>query len=191
MSDGPSDALLLRRAGGGDADAFDTFLRRHRDPVWRYLRTLLREPSDTDDAFQETFVAAWRGAAGFRGGEGARAWILTIARHVVTRQRRRRAGEPEAIETLESLAETAGWGDLEAPDLRVERAETAERVHRALDTLAAEDREVIVLRDLEDIAGDEVAAILGVSLPAVKSRLHRARLRLLAAVRKEVLDASA
>ena len=189
MVETPPDAVLLRRSGGGDAGAFELFLHRHRDAVWRYLVTLTGDAADADDAFQETFVAAWRGSAGFHGENGARAWLLTIARHVVTRSRRRHAGEPATFESVDELADAAGWGDAEAPDLRVERREARETLRRALDRLDPADREVILLRDLEDIDGDEAAAMLGITSPALKSRLHRARLRLVAAVRKEVSDA--
>lgn len=184
------DAGLLRRSAAGDADAFETFMLAHRDAVWRLLRALLGETADAEDAFQEAFVAAWRSAHAFRGDADARAWILTIARHAAARLRRRRAGEPGRFESLDVLARRAGWGGADAPDLRVERIDDAERLHRALDTLAPDDREVIVLRDLEDIDGDHVAAMLGITTAAMKSRLHRARLRLAAALREELAHGS-
>jgi len=191
MTEAVSDATLLRRAGAGDADAFESFMRRHRDSAWRYLITLLQEPADAGDAIQESFLAAWRGAAGFQGDDGARAWLLTIARHVAGRLRQRHAGEPEQFESLDALAGFAGWGDGDAPDLRVERLDDAARLQRVLATLGADDREIIVLRDLEGLEGETVATLLGITVPAMKSRLHRARLRLVAAVRREVTNGPA
>jgi RNA polymerase sigma-70 factor (ECF subfamily) len=186
-----ADAGLLSRSAHGDTDAFEMFMRGHRDAVWRLLVALLGERADAENAFQETFVAAWRSAHTFRGEDHARAWILTIARHAAARLHRRHVGEPGRFEPLDALARQAGWGDAEAPDLRVERIDEAERLHRALDSLQPEDREVIILRDLEDMDGERVAALLDITPAAMKSRLHRARLRLAAAVRRELAHGSA
>ncbi len=187
----PTDGHLLSAAAAGDGAAFETFLRRHEGSVWRLLRAILGNDADAEDAYQETFVSAWRAASGFRGEASGRAWVLTVARHAAARLRRRRVGEPKQFEPLEELGRLAGWGNGEAPDLRVERLDNIERLQRALDSLAPDDREVIVLRELEDIAGEQVAAMLDITVAAMKSRLHRARLRLAAAARREFEDGSA
>jgi RNA polymerase sigma-70 factor (ECF subfamily) len=180
-----SDAALLTAAAGGDSRAFDTFVIRHAGDVHRLLGSLGVRDADADDAMQDTFVAAWRGAAGYRGDGSARAWLFTIARHAATRTHRRRAGEPErfaplaAADSLEAIALAAGWG---APDESSAR-DTVDLVRRALHALSDGDREILVLRDMEGLSGNETAEALGLSLAAMKSRLHRARLRLAAIVR--------
>lgn len=176
------DHELLQRTAAGQTDAFDAFVARHADPVYRYLRVHTATEADAEDALQESFLAAWRHADGFRGGPSARAWLLTIARHAAHRIYRRRQGEPAAFEdldSLESLGLRAGWGQ---PDR--DGADDQDRVRRAFERLAPEDREVLTLRDLDGLSGEETAAVLEVSLAAMKSRLHRARLRLTAVLRE-------
>ena len=184
-----SDSELLRRSAGGDRVAFETFVTRYQAPVYRYL--LATTDSDSaEDALQETFIAIWRSASSFRGHDSARAWVFTIARHSLSRMHRRRVGEPSRFETLDdldSLGHAAGWGleQIEDFSTRLEDRDVLERAFRAL---APDDREVLVLRELEGLSGEEMAALLAVSLSALKSRLHRARLRLAANLR-EVFDA--
>lgn len=172
-----ADAEDLRRTAGGDREAFERFVDRHEAGVLRYVRNVVADPDRAEDALQDTFVAAWRGAAGFRGEGSARAWLLTIARNAVRRQGRRRAGEPERFVPLDSLALTAGWGQPAADDDPARRLETRELVERGFRGLDAADREILVLRDLEGFTNEEAARTLGLSVAAVKSRLHRARLR--------------
>jgi len=183
------DLTLLRRAGAGDGDAFERLVTRHQAPVHRFARTLTDDEAAAEDALQETFVAAWRGAAAFRGDASVRSWLFTIARNAVHRQFRRPAGAPapEDVEPLDELGVRAGWGtsDPEAGAIRRQRRDS---VARALEALHTDDRRVIILRDLEQLSGEEAAAVLGLSLPALKSRLHRARLRFAARLREEVID---
>lgn len=184
----PPDGALLHAAAGGDTGAFEIFLRRHQEPVQRYLRAFTGH-DDVDDALQDTFVAAWQGAAGFRGSDSARAWLYTIARHAVHHQLRRRAHEPAYTESLEELAARAGWGAEPSSDSR--DAQLAhDLLQVALARLPADEREVLTLRELDGFSGEETAAILHLSLAAMKSRLHRARLHLAAIVRALELSPS-
>lgn len=181
-----SDRALLGRSAGGDGAAFDTFVKRHQAAVYRYLRTLTPDAADAEDALQDAFPAAWRAAGTFRGDADARAWILTIARNALRREYRRRAGEPGEFVSLDELGERAGWGDDEAPDALLARLEERQLVQRALHRLSAADRKVLMLRDGEGCSGDEVAILIGLTVPAMKSRLHRARLRLTTALKEQV-----
>ncbi|MCU0616093.1 MAG: RNA polymerase sigma factor [Gemmatimonadaceae bacterium] len=184
--DTPSDATLLRATVAGDTTAFDQFVTRHAAHVHRFLASLGVRDADADDAMQDTFVAAWRGAHGFRGDGTARAWLFTIARNAVRHTARRRVGEPDhfapldAADSLDAIALAAGWGS-------ASESSTADRVQLvqvALQQLEALDRDILVLRDMEGLSGDETAAALELTLPAMKSRLHRARLRLAVIVRR-------
>lgn len=172
------DDELLRRSAAGDRDAFDAFVERHAPAVLRFAgRTV--DADRAEDILQETFLAAWRGAAGFRGGS-ARAWLFAIARNATRRAHRLRAGEPREHESLDDLALRAGWG---ADDDLLDRLEVRELVERGLGALSADDREILLMRELEGFGGTEAAAALGISLDAQKSRLHRARLRFIASLR--------
>ncbi len=173
MSD-EDDRRLIAAIARGDRAAFDALVEAHRDAVWRLVRAHAREPARAEEALQETFLAVWRGAV--------RGWILGLARRQVARAHRQRAGEPRDVEPLDALGCAAGWGAPD-PEAAARAAEVVAHVHAALDRLSAEDREILVLRDLEQLAAAKVCALLDLSLPAQKSRLHRARLRLLAALR--------
>ena len=177
------DATLLQRSAAGDAEAFSAFVKRHESSVFRYIGTLTSEPADAEDALQETFVAAWRHASAFRGGETARPWLFSIGRNAVRKQHRRRAGEPEHQQSLDTLGGEAGWGNDDPAPLLTALADR-DLLARALGDLSAADREILVMRELEGFTGEEAADLLRVSLPAMKSRLHRARLRFMVSLRR-------
>lgn len=176
------DPELLERAAGGDRRAFERFVEEHEGAVFRYIRTRTDDPEVAEDALQETFIAAWRSADTFRGSGSARAWLLTIARNAVRRQYRRPAGAPDDFEPLDAAAVRAGWGR-DPDEAWTDRIAAAQIVERGFETLSADDREVLVLRDLEGFGNGAVAEMLGLSLAAVKSRVHRARLRFMESVR--------
>jgi RNA polymerase sigma-70 factor (ECF subfamily) len=175
-------AEALERAAAGDRRAFERFVAAHEGAVLRFIRTQTRDPDVVEEALQETFIAAWRSADTFRGDSSARAWLLTIARNAVRRQYRRPAGEPESFEPLDAVAVRAGWGR-DPDEAWTDRIAARQIMERGFEALSPEDREVLVLRDLEGFGNQEVAAMLGLSLAAVKSRVHRARLRFMESVR--------
>ena len=178
-----SDLELLRRAEGGARAAFSALVERHQDAVYRFARSLGFDPAEAEDTLQETFVSAWRHAAQFRGEGSVRGWLLSIARNGIRSRRRRRTEVPVADdESLEALGRAAGWG-AEAESLG-DVLDRKDAVQRALSALSAQDREILILRDVEGFSGEETSAVLELKLPAVKSRLHRARLRLAAALRE-------
>lgn len=177
-----NDVEALARASAGDREAFDSFMERHAAPVLRFIRLHQPDLQQAEDALQETFVAAWRGSAGFRGDGSARPWLLSIARRAVLRQGRRRAGEPAESLELDGLAEEAGWGS--DPDGPLRALELRDLVEQGFRVLSPEDREILLLRDVEGFSGEEAGELLGLSLPAVKSRLHRARLRFMTRIRE-------
>jgi RNA polymerase sigma-70 factor (ECF subfamily) len=159
---------------------------RHAEAVHRFLVSLGAAPDDAEDALQDCFVSAWRSAHTFKGDGSARGWLFAIARNALRRQHRRRSGEPADFDSLEALGAAAGWG---AEADFSQRFEVEDELRWALDQIPIEERQVIVLRDLEGWSGKEVAEALGMSLAAMKSRLHRGRLHLMAVARKEETDA--
>lgn len=180
-----TDAELLTRAGSGDREAFAALVERHQASIYRFARTVVSRPADAEDVLQQTFLAAWRAAPGFRGESSVRTWLFTIARNSALTLRARDARWPESEVPMEDLGLAAGWGgtDPESAAVAAERRVALETAFRAL---APAEREVLTLRDLEGLSGEETAALLRLTLPAMKSRLHRARLALAARVREEV-----
>ncbi len=179
---------LLRRVGGKDRDAFSALVRGTRDALFWYIRGLVRSEERAEDTLQETYLAVWRGASAWRGDGPGRVWLYGIARRLAARSWRLRSGEPAAPMPLDELGAAAGFGS-EDPEAVVSSAEDAARVHRALDQLTDTEREVVVLRDFDGFSGPEVAALLELPLANVKTRLHRARLRLMALLREGGSDA--
>lgn len=180
-----SDAELIASSARQDDGAFNALVERHQAAVFRFARSIAANDAAAEDALQETFLAAWNGAATFRGESSVRAWLFAIARNAVMRQHRRRVDEPADTESLSVLAERAGWGNDDDPEREAMRNEQRKIFERALRRLTPADREVLTLRDIEGLSGDETAEVLGVPLAAMKTRLHRARLRITAAVRNE------
>ena len=160
----------------------------HLDAAYRFARWLSRSAADTDDIVQEAFLRAFRGYDGFRGGD-VKAWLLTIVRNchaTAMQQQQRRATVPLPEDHEEALrsADVAASPDPES-------ASAAEDERRTLDRLMAalpeEHREVLVLRELEDMSYREIAAVTQVPIGTVMSRLARAR----AALRDKWLEKAA
>jgi len=174
------DIELMQRAAAGDRGAFDEIVERHAPSMYRFASAIASSPTAAEDALQDAFLGAWRGAKSFRAEAPVRNWLIRIVRNAVYRQHRHRADEPAGTEALSELGAAAGWGDPEAAALG---RESREVLALAMEQLESADREILLLRDIEDLPGAEVASILGLSLAAMKTRLHRARLRLATKVR--------
>jgi RNA polymerase sigma-70 factor (ECF subfamily) len=176
----PTDEDLVRRSGAGDRHAFEMLVTRHEAPLYRFALRSCGGEREAEDALQDGLLAAWRGAAGFRGESAARTWLFQIVVNACHRRHRPRAGERGPPEPLEAAAAVAQEGP--GPEERTGAREVGRAIDRALASLPAEAREVLLLRDVEELSGEETAAALGVSVAAMKSRLHRARLELKARV---------
>ena len=113
-------------------------------------------------------------AGSFRGTGSARSWLLSMARNAHRHQHRRRVDEPRAFVPLELLAQRAGWGADPAESRRADAALAHDLLTQALAHLPLDEREVLVLRELEGMSGPEAAAVLQLTEAAMKSRLHRA-----------------
>lgn len=186
MTEAPATDALFDRVRRGDRAAFDAWVHETAPAVWTLLRRLTSDERAAEDAMQETFLAAWRGAASFGAEGSARAWLYGIARRQAARTWRRRVGEPASAEPLTALALRAGWGD--DPETLAARGEDRSALLAALGALDASSREVIVRCDLEGCAPIDLARELGIEPGTLRVRLHRARLQLLAALTPEVCD---
>jgi len=177
---GESDGDLVRRTAAGERGAFETLVSRHGDALFRFARRTCGAAAEAEDALQDGLLAAWRGASTFRGDSSGRTWLFQVVLHACRRRARLRAGEPRGHEPLERAAAVAAEGS--RADDRVAARQTGAALERALAALPPEAAEVLMLRDVAGLSGEETAAVLGVGLAAMKSRLHRARLDLKARV---------
>jgi RNA polymerase sigma-70 factor (ECF subfamily) len=175
-----SDEALVRRAATGDRLAFERLVSRHAAALYRFTIRVCGGEREAEDALQDGLLAAWRGAATFRGESAARTWLYQVVVNACRRRHRRRSGEPASMEGEEAAAAVAV--DESGPEERVAARQAGRALDAALAELAPEAREVLMLRDVEGLSGEETAAALGLGLAAMKSRLHRARLELKARV---------
>jgi RNA polymerase sigma-70 factor, ECF subfamily len=184
-----SDQDLLSAARRGDRSALESLLERHQAKIYRFGMRMCRAEEDAKDVLQETLIAAVRTLPEFRGASSLSTWLYTMARSFCIKQRRRSKFAPETVESLDA-GESAKLADqVPDPSRGADEALHGKRVETALEAAIAElepmYREVLVLRDVEGLSAAEVADILEVSVDAVKSRLHRARV----AVRERIAPA--
>ena len=178
------DADLLASARAGDRVALERLLARHQNRIFRFGMKMCGEEDDAKDVLQETLLAAARSIRDFRGASSVSTWLYTIARSFCIKQHRTSKFAPEHVSSLDdpgqeahSVADTA-----QGPEDLAVSAQVRNALQQAISSLEPMYREVLVLRDVEGLSAPEVAQVLGLSVEAVKSRLHRARV----AVRERV-----
>ncbi len=180
-----SDDDLLAAARLGDADALEGLILRYQPRVLRFGVKMCGDPEDAGDIAQETLLVMARSLREFRGEASVSTWLYTIARSFCIKKRRRSKFAPAHEESLEGLedARRDGLADpAPGPEQTAFGREVESALAAAIDALDPDQREVLVLRDIEGLTAPEVAQVIGLSVDAVKSRLHRARL----AVRQRV-----
>jgi RNA polymerase sigma-70 factor (ECF subfamily) len=186
------DRELLARAQGGDLSAFETLVEGHRDKVFGLALRMTRSEADAAEIAQETFLSAYQHLNDFRGEAAFGSWVHRIAaNHALMRLRHQsvvQAAEedlkgPEFNErgSFEEYPAT-DWG--RRADEKILDAELRRAIQQATDRLPEGYREVFLLKDLEGLSYEQIAQITGDSVPAIKSRLHRARLSLRDAIDK-------
>jgi RNA polymerase sigma factor (sigma-70 family) len=173
MATGPAFDDVLAAAQAGAAWAFEVLYRDLSPAVTGYLR--LHGALDPDDLASETFLAVFRGLAGFSGDEdGLRSWVFTIAHRRLVDDWRRRSRRPRLADDVDLLPETPG-GDVEDDVLTRLGTET---VHRMCAGLPADQRSVLLLRVLADLTVEQVAAVMDRSVGSVKALQRRGLRRL-------------
>lgn len=186
-----SDDGLLERCRRGDGPAFARLVALHEGMVYNLATRILGDPEEARDLSQDVFLQVYRTLGGFRGQSSLRTWIYRIVvNHCRNRQRwwrRRRRDRACTLDDLHAgeLAQlvspaTAGGSPFEA----MQRRENVRRVQAALLRVSFEHRVVLVLKEVEDMSCDQIAAALGVAEGTVKSRLWRAR----EALRRRLID---
>ncbi len=155
--------------------SFQDVVLPHLDAAYTLARWLTRHPQDAEDVVQEAFLRALKYFAGYRGGD-AKSWILTIVRNTSYSWMQRKRTLDVPIISEEVLPERPEEGS--NPESVMLHAAHRLKVREAIRTLPLEFREVVVLRELEDLDYKEIASVVGVPIGTVMSRLSRARARL-------------
>jgi RNA polymerase sigma-70 factor (ECF subfamily) len=177
------EAPLLERARGGDVRAFSDLVAKYERKIYRLAKHITQNDEDAEDVLQETFLKAYEHFSEFQGNSKFYTWIVRIAVNESLMKLRKRKSDrtvsmDENIDTGEEtvVREIAVWD--ENPEQQYSREEIRGILDEAIDGLKPSFRTVFLLRDVEDLSTEETAEALGLSVPAVKSRLLRARLQL-------------
>src|ERR671926_766425 len=180
---GLDEGALVSQVREGDSRAFNDLVRRYEGKIFRLAQHITQNREDAEDVLQETFLKAYEHLDQFKGDSKFYTWVVRIAVNQALMKLRRRKTDKsvsldEQIDTGEDtlVREIAAWG--EDPEQRFSREELGEILDTAIQSLEPPYRSVFVLRDIEDLSTEETADALGLSIPAVKSRLLRARLQL-------------
>jgi len=182
------DTELLTRAQAGDTAAFEGLVERHRSRVFGLAQRMLNSADDAAEVLQESFLSAYRNLPNFRGDAQFGSWVYRIAaNHALMRLRHRKVVNqvegpldgPQFNERGSLVEEVSDFRDAEGEAMD---KELREAIEAAASRLGAEYREVFVLKDLEGLSYEEIAELTGSTVAAIKSRLHRARLSLRAAI---------
>jgi RNA polymerase sigma-70 factor (ECF subfamily) len=177
------ESTLVAQAREGDTRAFGELVRRYEGKIFRLAQHVTQNREDAEDVLQETFLKAYEHLDQFKGDSKFYTWIVRIAVNQALMKLRRRKTDKsvsldETIDTGEDTItrEIAAWD--EDPEQRFSREELGEILDTAVESLEPPYRSVFVLRDIEELSTEETAEALNLSVPAVKSRLLRARLQL-------------
>ncbi len=177
------DLALVRRCQEGDLGAFQELVERYEGRIYTLACSIVGDREAAQDAAQETFIRAYQALFDFRIESGFYTWLYRIAVNVCLNAARKERRRPDNV-SLETLMESGriaserlfGSSPLEND---IERAQLQETIQAVLNSLSADHRAVVVLKDIEDLSQEEIAEVLGCSVGTVKSRLSRARERLM------------
>ena len=177
------DERLIALTRRGQHAAFETLFSRYHSRLLSFCRHMLGSREDAEDVLQEAFLKAYEHLGNFQGNSKFYTWIVRIAVNEALMKLRKRRGDrtvplDEPVDTGEEMVqrEIAVWED--NPEQHYSREEIQEILDQAIETLKPDFRTVFTLRDIEELSTEETAEALGISIPAVKSRLLRARLAL-------------
>ena len=177
------EGTLVAQAQAGDPPAFAELVKRYERKIYRLAKNITQNDEDAEDVLQDAFLKAYEHLGGFQGQSKFYTWIVRIAVNEALMKLRKRKGDrfvslDEPIDTGEEEVkrEIAVWED--NPEQRYSQEEMQRILNEAVEELKPDFRTVFTLRDIEELSTEETAEALGISVPAVKSRLLRARLAL-------------
>ena len=179
------DGRLVQGTLAGDLAAFEELVDRHRPVVYRVAARVVGR-DEAEDVTQETFLRAYHRLSRFRGESAFRSWLLRIAHNTAVNAARRRL--PEPVEVDEHDDQTVVAPAAREPVSALEETERRERLELKLGELRPEHRAVLVLRDLEGMAYEEIASVTETPVGSVKGRLHRARREMIDIMRTNTYD---
>ncbi len=176
-----NEATLLDNAKAGDPRAFEELIKNHEPKIYNLLLSMTKNETEAADFFQETFLSAWRNLRAFQGKSSFSTWLYRIAVNTVLMKRRKKKistvslDVPISVDGEDMKRDFAGdWS--ENPLASLENKEMKERLNRAISELPEKYRTVVILSDVQGMPNEEIGKVLKISLPSVKTRLHRARL---------------
>ncbi len=183
-STAPDDSALVRRLKRGDHEAFEALYARHAPRVFRQAIRMLNSETEAEEVLQEVFITVYKKIKQFRGAAAFSTWLYRLtANAAITKLRKRKRNREVNLEDYlpefdedghHAVRPVVDWSqDLEA---KVTSDETQKFLRHALDDLPPTDKAVVVLSDLEGFSNKEIAKMLGLTVAAVKARLHRGRL---------------
>jgi len=181
-----TDEPLVERARAHDRAAFELLMRRHNQRVYRVVRSLLRDADEIEDVIQQSYLQAFLHLDQFGGNARWSTWVCRIAINEALariRQRGRFVSIDAASE--EAMADFSKGPDGD-PERKAAGREFGAMVEQAIDGLPDIYRSVLILREIEGMTTEETAAVLGVEIDVVKTRLHRARAALRSAIENRV-----
>jgi RNA polymerase sigma-70 factor, ECF subfamily len=165
------DYVLVQAAQAGDVDAFEMLVRRYQASVYRIALRLLGSSADADDVAQDTFLRAWRSLRRFRGDSSFPTWLYRI----VTR----RCFDLLAARRPSEVLEEGHLGVSADPSTTIEQRERLRAITHHIKVLPTDQRAALLLREFEGLSYEQVANVLETTVPAIKGRIHRARLTIL------------
>lgn len=178
LRDLPDRELVARCARQDDRAAFGELVARHQDRIYAAIRRFCGNDEDAADIVQRAFLNAFRKIGEFKGDAAFATWLYRIAFNEAVSYRRERRRPAVSLEASDDGARPAEPAERVDPSCRLETEETQRKVQQAIELLPDEDRQIVLLRDLQGHSYDEIAEILGIPKGTVRSRLHRARLEL-------------
>lgn len=180
MSEREADLELVRRAQRGDKRAFELLVAKYQRRISRLLSRMIRDPADIEDVAQEAFIKAYRALPNFRGESAFYTWLYRIAintakNYFAAQGRRAPTVTTGDLEDHEGSDEAALLSDTATPDSLYQSKEVGMAVDRAIERLPEDLRTAIMLREIEGLSYDEIAAAMNCPVGTVRSRIFRAR----------------
>jgi RNA polymerase sigma-70 factor (ECF subfamily) len=189
-----SDEALVERARAKDEAAFEELVNRYENKLYRLAMRFVRNETDAQEILQDAFLSAWRNLPTFEGRAQFGSWMYRVTVNAALMLLRSRNRHPEitvddveptvlndaVVENGQTMRANADWS--QRPDDQLQSAEMRKHIQASVEALPDGLRTVFLLRDVEELSTEDTAEMLGLSVPAVKTRLHRARLALREAI---------
>lgn len=177
-----TDAQLIENFLAGSTASFEELISRYEAKAFNLAMRLTRNQEDAEEVLQDVFVTLYRKLAGFEGKSAFSSWLYRITVNAsFMKMRKRKTQVAVSVEDVHSqvVQLTSGEMDYQSrADSLIESKEMRQALERAIDRLPSDYKAVFILRDVDGLSSQEVSEILSLSIPAVKSRLHRSRLML-------------